>query len=140
MASFLNSIAFACGPFLRSLYLQLVLGYSPMKQAALNPDGILIFILSPSAVGFRQNRQPGFNLFRPGGECIALFLVLHAQPAFFLQRDISQFGLVRHRDIAVCFANVSSSWFVRLSEGNCQRHQHDPQPDRQRAQCAFSCC
>ena len=31
LASFLNSLAFACGPFLRSLYLQLVLGYSPLK-------------------------------------------------------------------------------------------------------------
>jgi EmrB/QacA subfamily drug resistance transporter len=48
MASFLNSIAFACGPFLRSLYLQLVLGYSPMKTGLLLiPMEILIFILSP---------------------------------------------------------------------------------------------
>ena len=47
-ASFLNAIAFACGPFLRSLYLQLVLGYTPLKTGILLiPMEILIFVLSP---------------------------------------------------------------------------------------------
>jgi len=32
IATFLNTIAFNCGPFLRSLYLQLILGYSALKQ------------------------------------------------------------------------------------------------------------
>ena len=48
LTSFLNSIAFSCGPFLRSLYLQLVLGYSAFKAGiALIPMEVLVFILSP---------------------------------------------------------------------------------------------
>ena len=47
-ASFLNSLAFACGPFLRSLYLQLVLGYSALKTGILLiPMEIIMFALSP---------------------------------------------------------------------------------------------
>ena len=48
LASFLNSLAFACGPFLRSLYLQLVLGYSPLKTGlSLIPMDLLILVLNP---------------------------------------------------------------------------------------------
>ena len=48
IASFLNALTFACGPFLRSLYLQLVLGYSPLKTGlSLIPMDILIFVLNP---------------------------------------------------------------------------------------------
>jgi EmrB/QacA subfamily drug resistance transporter len=48
LANFLNSLAFGCGPFLRSLYLQLVLGYSPLKTGALLiPMDILILLLNP---------------------------------------------------------------------------------------------
>jgi EmrB/QacA subfamily drug resistance transporter len=48
LASFLNSMAFNCGPFLRSLYLQLILGYSASKAgAALIPMELLVFVLSP---------------------------------------------------------------------------------------------
>jgi EmrB/QacA subfamily drug resistance transporter len=48
LASFLNSIAFSCGPFLRSLYLQLILGYSALKTGILLiPMEIIIFVLSP---------------------------------------------------------------------------------------------
>ena len=48
LTSFLNSVAFSCGPFLRSLYLQLVLGYSAFKAGvALIPMEIVVFILSP---------------------------------------------------------------------------------------------
>jgi len=48
LASFLNSLAFACGPFLRSLYLQLVLGYSPLKTGlSLIPMDALILVLNP---------------------------------------------------------------------------------------------
>jgi len=48
LASFLNSVAFNCGPFLRSLYLQLILGYTALQAGiALIPMEIMVFILSP---------------------------------------------------------------------------------------------
>ena len=48
MASFLNALAFACGPFLRSLYLQLILGYSALKTGVLLiPMEIIMFFVSP---------------------------------------------------------------------------------------------
>ena len=47
-AAFLNAIAFACGPFLRSLYLQLILGYSALKAGLLLiPMEIIIFLIGP---------------------------------------------------------------------------------------------
>ena len=48
IAGFLNAIAFSCGPFLRSLYLQLILGYSAAKTGLLLiPMEIIIFAISP---------------------------------------------------------------------------------------------
>jgi len=48
LSSFLNSIAFSCGPFLRSLYLQLIVGYSPLDAGlALIPMEIIVFVISP---------------------------------------------------------------------------------------------
>ena len=48
VASFLCILAFACGPFLRSLYLQLILGYSALKTGVLLiPMEIVMFVLSP---------------------------------------------------------------------------------------------
>ena len=48
LTSFLNSIAFTSGPFLRSLYLQLILGYSALKAGVLLiPMEIVILVLSP---------------------------------------------------------------------------------------------
>jgi MFS family permease len=48
IASLLLSIAFSCGPFLRSLYLQLILGYSALRTGiALIPMEIMIFTISP---------------------------------------------------------------------------------------------
>ena len=48
LAAFLNSLAFSCGPFLRSLYLQLVLGYSALKTGVLLISmEIVIFAVSP---------------------------------------------------------------------------------------------
>ena len=48
LTSFLNALAFSCGPFLRSLYLQLILGYSPLRTGVLLiPLEIVIFVLSP---------------------------------------------------------------------------------------------
>jgi EmrB/QacA subfamily drug resistance transporter len=48
LTRFKNSLAFYCGPFLRSLYLQLILGYSALKTGVLLiPMEIIIFILSP---------------------------------------------------------------------------------------------
>ncbi len=48
LTSFLNSVAFSCGPFLRSLYLQLVLGYSAFTAGImLIPMEILVFVFSP---------------------------------------------------------------------------------------------
>jgi EmrB/QacA subfamily drug resistance transporter len=48
LASFINSLAFMCAPFLRSLYLQLVLGYSAFQAGvALIPMEIMVFVLSP---------------------------------------------------------------------------------------------
>ena len=48
LTGFLNSLAFSCGPFLRSLYLQLILGYSALKAGViLIPMEIVVFVLSP---------------------------------------------------------------------------------------------
>jgi EmrB/QacA subfamily drug resistance transporter len=48
IASLLNSLSFSCGPFLRSLYLQLILGYSALKTGVLLiPMEIVIFFISP---------------------------------------------------------------------------------------------
>ena len=48
LTGFLNSLGFSCGPFLRSLYLQLVLGYSALKTGILLiPMEIVIFAVSP---------------------------------------------------------------------------------------------
>ena len=48
ISAFLNFLAFGCGPFLRSLYLQLILGYSALKAGILLiPMEAVIFILSP---------------------------------------------------------------------------------------------
>ncbi len=48
LTSFLNSIAFSCGPFLRSLYLQLILGYSVLKTGlSLIPMEVIVLILGP---------------------------------------------------------------------------------------------
>jgi MFS family permease len=48
VASFLFVLAFSCGPFLRSLYLQLILGYSALKTGVLLiPLEIVMFVLSP---------------------------------------------------------------------------------------------
>ena len=48
LSSFLNSVAFSCGPFLRSLYLQLVMGYSAFEAGVLLiPMEIIVFVLSP---------------------------------------------------------------------------------------------
>jgi EmrB/QacA subfamily drug resistance transporter len=48
LTSFLNSVAFSCGPFLRSLYLQLVMGYSAFKAGMmLIPMTIVVLVLSP---------------------------------------------------------------------------------------------
>jgi len=48
LSSFLNALAFSCGPFLRSLYLQLILGYSALKTGILLiPMEIVIFAISP---------------------------------------------------------------------------------------------
>ncbi len=48
IAGFLNGIGFSCGPFLRSLYLQLILGYSAAKTGLLLiPMEIIVFVVSP---------------------------------------------------------------------------------------------
>jgi EmrB/QacA subfamily drug resistance transporter len=48
IASFLNAIAFSSGPFLMSLYLQLILGYSALKTGVLLiPMEIAVFFVSP---------------------------------------------------------------------------------------------
>ena len=48
LTGFMNSLSFSCGPFLRSLYLQLILGYSAAKTGILLiPMEIIIFCVSP---------------------------------------------------------------------------------------------
>ncbi|HXZ29944.1 MAG TPA: MFS transporter [Dehalococcoidia bacterium] len=48
LAGFLNSVAFNCGPFLRSLYLQLVMGYSALRAGViLIPMEIVVLAVSP---------------------------------------------------------------------------------------------
>jgi EmrB/QacA subfamily drug resistance transporter len=59
LASFLNSVAFSCGPFLRSLYLQLILGYTALQAGiALIPMEVIVFILSPIS-GRLSDRRGG---------------------------------------------------------------------------------
>jgi EmrB/QacA subfamily drug resistance transporter len=47
LAAFLNTLGFNCGPFLRSLYLQLILGYSALKTGVLliPMEIILLFVV-----------------------------------------------------------------------------------------------
>ncbi|HXZ95340.1 MAG TPA: MFS transporter [Dehalococcoidia bacterium] len=48
LTGFLNSLAFNCGPFLRSLYLQLVVGYSALQAGLiLIPMEIVVLVISP---------------------------------------------------------------------------------------------
>jgi fucose permease len=48
LSSFLNSIAYNCGPFLRSVYLQLVMGYSAYTTGViLIPMELMVFTISP---------------------------------------------------------------------------------------------
>ena len=48
LAGFLNSLAFNCGPFLRSLYLQLVMGYSALRAGViLIPMEVVVLVVSP---------------------------------------------------------------------------------------------
>jgi len=61
ISSFLNSVAFSCGPFLRSLFLQLVLGYSAAKAGVmLIPMEIIVLVLGPSAADYRIDTAAGF--------------------------------------------------------------------------------
>jgi EmrB/QacA subfamily drug resistance transporter len=65
-ANFLNSMTFGCGPFLRSLYLQLILGYSALKAGVLLiPMEIVIFFLSP--VSGRLADRYGSRVLSPIG-------------------------------------------------------------------------
>ena len=66
VASFLNSIAFSCGPFLRSLYLQLILGYSALKAGVLLiPMEIVLLVLSP--ITGRLSDRYGSRVLSPIG-------------------------------------------------------------------------
>jgi EmrB/QacA subfamily drug resistance transporter len=48
ISAFINFIAFGCGPFLRSLFLQMILGYNAFQAGImLIPMEIVIFIISP---------------------------------------------------------------------------------------------
>ncbi len=48
ITNFLNSLAFSCAPFLRSLYLQLVVGYTPLQAGVmLIPLNIVVLVVSP---------------------------------------------------------------------------------------------
>jgi EmrB/QacA subfamily drug resistance transporter len=75
IASFMNSLAFSCGPFLRSLYLQLILGYSPAKTGIiLIPMEIIVFVLSPIS-GRLSDRYGGQILATAGLVCNAAALI-----------------------------------------------------------------
>ena len=66
MANFLNSMTFGCGPFLRSLYLQLILGYSALKAGVLLiPMEVVIFFLSP--ISGRLADRYGSRILSPVG-------------------------------------------------------------------------
>jgi hypothetical protein len=66
IANFLNSMTFGCGPFLRSLYLQLILGYSALKAGVLLiPMEIVIFFLSP--ISGRLADRYGSRILSPVG-------------------------------------------------------------------------
>ena len=48
LTSFLNSLAFSCGPFLLSLYLQMILGYSALRAGVLLiPMQIIVLVIAP---------------------------------------------------------------------------------------------
>ena len=66
IANFINSLAFHSGPFLRSLFLQLVLGYSAIKTGLLLiPMEIVLVVLSP--LSGRLSDRYGSKLLTTGG-------------------------------------------------------------------------
>lgn len=75
LASFLNSVAFQCGPFLRSLYLQLILGYTALKAGImLIPMEIVVLVLAP--ISGRLSDKYGGRVLSSAGlalNAIALF-------------------------------------------------------------------
>jgi MFS family permease len=76
VTSFLNGLAFSCGPFLRSLYLQLILGYSALKAGVLLiPMEIVLLVLSP--ITGRLADRYGSRLLSSAG------LVLNASALFW---------------------------------------------------------
>jgi len=115
LAGFLNSIAWVCGPFLRSLYLQLILGYSAAKTGILLiPMEIVIFVISPisgrladkygsrvlSSVGLALNAAALFwfstlNQNSPyGAVLISLFLFGFGMAMFFPPNSSAVMGSV----------------------------------------------
>jgi EmrB/QacA subfamily drug resistance transporter len=115
LAGFLNSVAWVCGPFLRSLYLQLILGYSAAKTGILLiPMEIVIFAVSPisgrladkygsrvlSSVGLALNSAALFwfstlNQNSPyGAVLISLFLFGFGMALFFPPNSSAVMGSV----------------------------------------------
>jgi EmrB/QacA subfamily drug resistance transporter len=75
IASFLNSLAFSCGPFLRSLFLQLVLGYTSLKAGLmLIPMEIVVFILGP--ISGRLSDRYGSRVLSSAGLALNAFALI----------------------------------------------------------------
>jgi MFS family permease len=89
LTSFLNSLAFSCGPFLRSLYLQLILGYSALKAGALLiPMEIVVLILGP--ISGRLSDRYGSRIL----SSVGLFLNASALLWFSTLNQTSSYGAV----------------------------------------------
>jgi EmrB/QacA subfamily drug resistance transporter len=114
LASFLNACAFNCGPFLRSLYLQLILGYTAFQTGlALIPMEVMVFVLSP--ISGRLSDRLGGRVLSSVGLALnaaALFwfatLGQHASYATILV-SLLLFGLGRALFISPNSSSVMSS-------------------------------
>jgi EmrB/QacA subfamily drug resistance transporter len=92
IAGFLNSIAFSCGPFLLSLYLQLVLGYSAFKA------GVILIPMEIAVVVFSM--ISGRLSDRYGGQVLC------------------SIGLALNASAFICFSRLhENSWYGEILVG-----------------------
>jgi len=80
LTGFMNSLSFSCGPFLRSLYLQLILGYSAAKTGILLIPMEIHYLLYQSHQWqiSRSVWRPGTELDRFAPKCLRADLVFNA--------------------------------------------------------------
>jgi EmrB/QacA subfamily drug resistance transporter len=133
-AAFLNFLAFGCGPFLRSLFVQMFLGYSAFKSGHhAHPAGSRHLCVKPDQ---RQTggqvRQPGAHISGASRECRRIILVFYAESNLTLQRGIIQSGTIRSGFRFIRSAQYQFYHGLR-SFGEtryCQWYQNDAGDDR----------